>query len=100
MRRSSLAECRRRLFLMAPFVDSVESLDEFASHNGPGDYDFAEHSLDPFPGSKVSARTWGKRSIVKTARSSSTQYYGNRDGQTLAATRSHLERVPDLLAAF
>ena len=27
---------------------------------GPGRYDVDEHSLDPFPGTKVSAQAWGK----------------------------------------
>jgi hypothetical protein len=40
-------------------LDSIESLEAFARNHGPGRYDVDEHSLDPFPGSKVSARAWG-----------------------------------------
>jgi hypothetical protein len=32
----------------------------FAREHGPGRYDVDEHSLDPFPGSNVAARAWGK----------------------------------------
>jgi len=41
-------------------VDSVESVEAFARERGPGRYDVDEHSLEPFPGTKVSARAWGK----------------------------------------
>jgi hypothetical protein len=41
-------------------LDSVEALTAFARDHGPGRYDVDEHSLDPFRGSKVSARAWGK----------------------------------------
>jgi hypothetical protein len=41
-------------------VDSVDALESFAQEHGPGRYDFDEHSLDPFPGTKVTARAWGK----------------------------------------
>ncbi len=41
-------------------LDSIESLEAFARNHGPGRYDVDEHSLDPFPGTKVSARSWGK----------------------------------------
>jgi hypothetical protein len=41
-------------------VESEQALDDFACENGPGRYDVDEHSLDPFPGTKVSARTWSK----------------------------------------
>jgi len=40
-------------------VNSTEALRSFASENGPGRYDVDEHSLDPFPGTKVTARAWG-----------------------------------------
>jgi hypothetical protein len=39
--------------------DSIESLETFARDHGQGRYDVDEHSLDPFPGMKVSARSWG-----------------------------------------
>jgi hypothetical protein len=32
----------------------------FAREHGPGRYDVDEHSLDPFPGSNVTAGAWGK----------------------------------------
>jgi hypothetical protein len=41
-------------------VDSVESIETFARVHGPGRNNVDEHSLDPFPGTKVSARAWGK----------------------------------------
>jgi hypothetical protein len=40
-------------------VDPLESPEAFARDHGPGRYDADEHSLDPFPGTKVSARAWG-----------------------------------------
>jgi hypothetical protein len=40
-------------------VYSVESLEWFAREHGPDRYDVDEHSLDPFPGTKVTARAWG-----------------------------------------
>jgi hypothetical protein len=41
-------------------IDSVEALKSFAREHGPGRYDLDEHSSDPFPGTKVSPRSWGK----------------------------------------
>jgi hypothetical protein len=41
-------------------LDSIESLEAFARGHGPGRYNVDEHSFDPFPGTKVSARVWGK----------------------------------------
>jgi hypothetical protein len=41
-------------------IDSVESLEAFARDHGPGRYDVDEHAIDPFPGTKVSARAWIK----------------------------------------
>jgi hypothetical protein len=41
-------------------LESVESPEKSARHHGPGRYDVDEHSLGPFPGTKVSARAWGK----------------------------------------
>jgi hypothetical protein len=41
-------------------VDSVDSLNSFAREHGPGRYDVDEHSLDPFSGTTVTARSWGK----------------------------------------
>jgi hypothetical protein len=41
-------------------VDSVDALKSFARDHGPGRYDVDEHSLDPLPGTKVTARAWGK----------------------------------------
>jgi len=41
-------------------VDSVDALEAFAKERGPSRYDVDEHSLDPFPGTKVTARAWGK----------------------------------------
>jgi hypothetical protein len=41
-------------------LDSIESLETFAHNHGPGRYDVDEHSLEPFPGTKVSAKAWGK----------------------------------------
>jgi hypothetical protein len=40
--------------------DSLDAFGAFAKRNGPGRYDVDEHSLDPFPGTKVNARAWGK----------------------------------------
>ena len=40
-------------------VDSIESLQAFARDHGPGRYVVDEHSLEPFPGTKSSARGWG-----------------------------------------
>jgi len=45
---------------VADILGSVEALAAFARDHGPGRYDVDEHSLDPFPGSNVSARAWGK----------------------------------------
>jgi len=39
--------------------DSVGPLQAFARDHCPGRYDVDQHSLDPFPGSKVIARAWG-----------------------------------------
>ena len=41
-------------------VDSVEALESFAREHGPGRYDVDEHALHPFPGTKVTARAWGR----------------------------------------
>jgi hypothetical protein len=41
-------------------VDSIDALKSFAKDNGPGLYTVDEHSLDPFPGTNVTARSWGK----------------------------------------
>jgi hypothetical protein len=41
-------------------LDPVETLEAFSRDHGPGRYDVDEHSLDPFPGTKFSARAWGK----------------------------------------
>jgi hypothetical protein len=41
-------------------VDLVDALQSFAQEHGPGRYDVHEHSLDPFPGTEVTARAWGK----------------------------------------
>ena len=41
-------------------LDSVEALTAVARDHGPGRYDVDERSLDPFPGTKVSARAWGQ----------------------------------------
>ena len=41
-------------------LDSIEALPTFARENGPDRFDVDEHSLDPFPGTKVVARGWGK----------------------------------------
>jgi hypothetical protein len=41
-------------------VDTIEAIEDFARQHGPGKYHVAEHSLDPFLGTKVSARAWGK----------------------------------------
>jgi hypothetical protein len=40
-------------------VDSVEALEPFARSHGNGRYEVDELSLDPFPGTKLSARAWG-----------------------------------------
>jgi hypothetical protein len=41
-------------------VDSEQAFDDFACDHGPGRDDVDEHSLEPFLGTKVSARAWGK----------------------------------------
>jgi hypothetical protein len=41
-------------------LDSVESLEAFPRDHGSGRSDVDEHSLDPFPGTKVSASERGK----------------------------------------
>jgi hypothetical protein len=41
-------------------VNSTEALQLFARAHGPGRYDVDEHTRDPFPGTKVTARAWGK----------------------------------------
>lgn len=41
-------------------VSSIESLELFARDHGPGRYDVDEHSLQPFPRTKVTARAWGR----------------------------------------
>jgi hypothetical protein len=40
-------------------VDSIRAVEAFARDNGPGRYHVDEHSADPFPGSKSTARAWG-----------------------------------------
>jgi hypothetical protein len=40
-------------------VDSTEAAESFAREHGPGRYQVDEHSLDPFPGTEISARAWG-----------------------------------------
>jgi hypothetical protein len=40
-------------------LDSVEALPGFAREHGPGRYDVDVHAFDHFPGSNVSARSWG-----------------------------------------
>jgi hypothetical protein len=41
-------------------LDSIDSLETFARNHRPGRYDVDEHSFDPFSGTKISARAWGK----------------------------------------
>ncbi|MGO9919582.1 MAG: hypothetical protein ACLQIB_33405 [Isosphaeraceae bacterium] len=41
-------------------VESLDELEPFAREHDPGRYNVDEHSLDPFPGTKVLARAWGK----------------------------------------
>jgi hypothetical protein len=41
-------------------VDSVNAFKSFARDNSPGLYTVDEHSLDPFRGTNVTARAWGK----------------------------------------
>ena len=41
-------------------VDSIDALKSFAKEHGQGRYDVDEHSTDPFPGTNVTARAWGK----------------------------------------
>lgn len=41
-------------------VNSIEALTSFAKEHGSGRYDVAEHALDPFSATKVTARAWGK----------------------------------------
>jgi hypothetical protein len=41
-------------------LHSIESLEAFARNHRPGRYDVDEHSLDPFPGTTVSARAGGQ----------------------------------------
>jgi hypothetical protein len=41
-------------------ADSPDGIKRVIDGLGPGRYDVDEHSLDPFPGTKVSARAWGK----------------------------------------
>jgi hypothetical protein len=45
---------------VADILNSIESFEAFARSHGPGRYQVDEHSLDPSPGTKVSARAWGK----------------------------------------
>jgi hypothetical protein len=40
-------------------VDSIQAAERFARNHGPGRYHVDEHSLDAFPGTNVSARSWG-----------------------------------------
>jgi hypothetical protein len=44
--------------VVGDILDSIEAVETFARDHGPGRYDVDEHSLDPFPGTKVSARAW------------------------------------------
>ena len=41
-------------------VDTIQDAEAIARDHGPGRYDVDEHSVDQFPGTKVSARSWGK----------------------------------------
>jgi hypothetical protein len=41
-------------------VESVDAPKSFAREHGPGRYGVGEHSLDPLPGTKVTARALGK----------------------------------------
>jgi hypothetical protein len=52
--------CRVPIARSRDILDSIESLKEFARDHGPGRYDVDEHSFDPFPWTKVSARALGK----------------------------------------
>jgi hypothetical protein len=45
---------------LGDIVQSVDDLRAFAREHGPGRYNVDEHSLDPFPGTNVTARAWGK----------------------------------------
>jgi hypothetical protein len=40
-------------------VDSIRAAEAFARENGPGRYVIDEHAVEPFPGSKSTARGWG-----------------------------------------
>jgi hypothetical protein len=40
-------------------INSIEAVESFARQHGRGRYHLDEHSLEPFPGTKVSAREWG-----------------------------------------
>jgi hypothetical protein len=40
-------------------ADSIEDAQAIARNHGPGRYDVDEHRLEPFPGAKASARSWG-----------------------------------------
>jgi hypothetical protein len=40
-------------------VASIKAVEAFARDHGPGRYHVDEHSADPFPGSKSTARGWG-----------------------------------------
>jgi hypothetical protein len=44
---------------MGACVDSVESLDAFVRAHDPSRYQIDEHALEPFAGTRVSARAWG-----------------------------------------
>jgi hypothetical protein len=48
----------------------ARGLRQDSREQGPGMFDVREHSLDPFPGSDVSARSRGKVFITMTASSS------------------------------
>jgi hypothetical protein len=41
-------------------LDSIESLETFVRSHGPSRCQVDEHSLDPFPGTNISASAWGK----------------------------------------
>jgi hypothetical protein len=45
---------------LGDIVHSFDALKAFVRDHGPGRYDVDEHSLDPFPGTDVTARAWGK----------------------------------------
>jgi hypothetical protein len=44
---------------VSDILNSIESLGAFERDHDSGRYKVDEHSLDPVPGTKVSARAWG-----------------------------------------